>query len=152
MQEYDLGEFVRSGVAVTVATRDADLRPALTRGWGLELSDDRGTLTLCVAAPPGSRARENLERTGAIAVGVSPPTIARAAQLKGSVVALREPSRDELERAVRHVSLFADEVEQIGLPGQVALRMHVAADLVAVTVAVDEIFDQTPGPAAGRPL
>ena len=79
-----------------------------------------------MAAPVGSRPRANLERTAVIAVGVSPPTIARAAQLKGSVVAVREPTRDELARAERHASLFAD--------------------------AVDEIFDQTPGPAAGRAL
>jgi hypothetical protein len=71
-------EFIHGGVAVGVATRDDDLRPEFARGWGPEVSADGRSLRLCVAAAEGSRMRANLERNGAVAVGFSPPTIARA--------------------------------------------------------------------------
>jgi hypothetical protein len=157
-----LAELVHGGAAVTVATRDEELRPAITRGWGPDLSADGRTLTLCVIAPPGSATRANLESAGPIAIALSPPSIARAAQLKGTVVAAGEPGPAELERARRHTSLFIAEAEQIGLPGGLARSLNTAADyigrlydeaeFVAVTVVVDEVFDQTPGPTAGRRL
>ena len=82
-------EFIHGGVAVGVATRDDDLRPEFARGWGPEVSADGRSLRLCVAAPEGSRMRANLERNGAVAVGFSPPTIARAVQVKGVATRVR---------------------------------------------------------------
>ena len=79
-----LVEFIQGGVAVGVATRDDDMRPEFARGWGPEVSADGRSLRLCVAAPEGSRMRANLGRNGAVAVGFSPPTIARAVQVKGA--------------------------------------------------------------------
>jgi hypothetical protein len=150
--DSDLRDFVHSGVAVAVATRDGELRPALTRAWGPELSADRRTLTLCVIAPPGSRTHANLDEKAAVAVGFSLPTIARAAQVKGAVVAVGEPGPAELERAERHLSLFHAQVEQLGPLARRARRLYTPADFVSITIAVDEVFDQTPGPVAGRRL
>ena len=79
-------EFIHSGVAVGVATRDEILRPEFARAWGPQVSADRRSLTLCVSAPEGSRMRANLEGNGAVAVGFSPPTIAKAVQVKGVAV------------------------------------------------------------------
>jgi hypothetical protein len=108
-------------------------------------------LELCVIAPPGSRTYANLEANGAIAVGFSPPTIARALQIKGVVVSVREPEPAELERAERHLAAFSAEAEQFRLPRGLASRIFGArSDLLSVTVSIDEVFDQTPGPRAGR--
>jgi hypothetical protein len=93
----ELIAFVQGGVAVSVATRDAELRPTFTRGWG--------TVSLCVTAPPGSASRSNLEQNAALAIGFSPPTIAGSAG-EGSAVELREPAPAELERAERHLEAF----------------------------------------------
>jgi hypothetical protein len=147
----ELVAFVHGGVAVTVATRDADRRPAVTRAWGPEVSPDGRTLELCVIAPAGSPTRANLEANGAIAVGFSPPTIARALQIKGAAVSVREPEPDELERAERHLAAFTAEVEQLGIPGRAARRIfRERSDFVSVVVTIDEVFDQTPGPTAGQ--
>jgi hypothetical protein len=147
----DLVAFVHGGVAVTVGTRDADRRPAVTRAWGPEVLADGRTLKLCVIAPPGSSTRANLEANGAIAVGFSPPTIARALQIKGAAASVREPEPAELERAERHLLAFSAEAEQLGIPGRVARRFFGApSDFLSVTVSIDEVFDQTPGPRAGQ--
>ena len=145
-------EFIHGGVAVGVATRDDDLRPQFARGWGPEVSADGRSVTLCVAAPEGSRMRANLEQNGAVAVGFSPPTIARAVQLKGVATVVGEPDAADLERVERHLRSFVAEAERIGAPPELARRMFVGAGLVAVQFSIDEVFDQTPGPTAGRRL
>ncbi len=145
--------FVRRGVAVTVATRDEELKPAITRGWGPEVSSDGRVLTLLVAAPVGSQTRENLEGNGAIAVGFGLPTVARAVQVKGVVEAVREPAPAEFERAERHLGLFCAEAEEFGVPERQARRIFPQrSDLVSVTFPIGEAFDQTPGPTAGQRL
>jgi len=145
-------EFVHSGVAVGVATRDESMRPAFTRAWGPEVSADRRSLTVCVSAAEGSATRANLERNGAVALGFCPPTIAKAVQLKGVAVVLGEPGPDDLGRVERHVGAFRAECGRIGVPPEVANRMFVGSTLVLISVSVDEGFDQTPGPMAGRRL
>ena len=145
-------EFIHGGVAVGVATRDDDLRPQFARGWGPEVSADGRSVTLCVAAPEGSRMRANLEQNGAVAVGFSPPTIARAVQLKGVATVVGEPDAADLERVERHVRSFVAEAERIGAQPELARRMFVSAGLIAIRFSIDEVFDQTPGPTAGRRL
>ena len=145
-------EFIHGGVAVGVATRDDDLRPEFARGWGPEVSADGRSLRLCVWAPEGSRMRANLEQNGAVAVGFSPPTIARAVQVKGVAAAVSEPGAADLERAERHARSFVAEAGRIGAPAEIAQRMFVRTGLVAIQFSIDEVFEQTPGPTAGRRL
>jgi pyridoxamine 5'-phosphate oxidase-like protein len=145
-------EFIHGGVAVGVATRDDDLRPEFARGWGPEVSADGRSVTLCVSAPEGSRVRANLERNGAVAVGFSPPTIARAVQVKGVATVVGRPEAGDLERVERHVRSFVAEAERIGAPAELSQRMFVGTGLVSIHFLVDEVFDQTPGPTAGRRL
>lgn len=149
---HELIAFVHGGVAVSIATRDAELRPAFTRGWGPLMSDDGQTLTVCVAAPLGSATRANLEENGAMAIGFSPPTIARALQVKGRAVELREPAPAQLERAEQHLEAFSAETQTLGYPSELARRLYDLPDFVSVTLSIDEVFDQTPGPSAGKRL
>jgi len=145
-------ELIHGGVAVGVATRDDDLRPEFARGWGPEVSADGRSVALCVSAPEGSRMRANLERNGAVAVGFSPPTIARAVQLKGVATRVSEPEVADLERVELHFQSFVAEAERIGAPAELSQRMFVRTGLVAVQFSINEVFDQTPGPTAGRRL
>ena len=96
--------------------------------------------------------RANLERIGAVAVGFSPPTIARAVQIKGVATLVAEPDTADLRRVERHVRSFVAEVERVGAPPEVSERMFTGAGLVSVELSIDEVYDQTPGPTAGRRL
>lgn len=152
MLDADLVGFVHSGVAVAVATRDESLVPAFTRGWGPAVSSDGRSLTLCVIAARGSQTRANLETNGAIALGFSPPPIARAVQLKGIAVSVGEPDAAALARAERHLDAFCAEAAKVGHPAELPRRLFQRAELVAVTLSVDQVFDQSPGPNAGQAL
>jgi hypothetical protein len=145
-------EFIHGGVAVGVASRDDDLRPEFARGWGPEVSADGRSLRLCVTAPQGSRMRANLEQNGAVAVGFSPPTIARAVQVKGVAKHVAEPEPADLERVERHLRSFVAEAERIGASPELSRRMFVGVGLIVIEFAIDEAFDQSPGPTAGRRL
>jgi hypothetical protein len=148
----ELVEFVHSGVAVGVASRDESMRPAFARAWAPQVSADLRSVTLCVSAAEGSPTRSNLEANGAAALGFCPPTIAKAVQLKGVAVVRGEPGADDMERVERHVRAFEGECARIGVAAEVAARMFDGSALVLISVAIDEGFDQTPGPTAGRRL
>jgi hypothetical protein len=96
--------------------------------------------------------RSNLEANGAAALGFCPPPIAKALQLKGVAAVLGEPDRDDLERVEQHVRAFRANAERVGLPPAVAGRIFDGSALVLISVSIDEGFDQTPGPTAGRRL
>ena len=147
----DIAELARSGVAVIVGTRDAELRPAVTRGWGPVLSDDGARLRLCVDAPEGSPTRANLLGGSPAAVTMSRPTTYSTVQLKGPVAWLGEPEPEALRAATAHIDAFVAEVGALGVPEPV-IRTTVRAGFLAIAVDVAERYDGTPGPGAGRVL
>jgi hypothetical protein len=145
----EVAEFACSGVAIIVATRDGDLRPEIGRGWAPVV--DGSNVTLCITARDGSPTRTNLESNGRIAVTCSRPTTYRTIQLKGSVVEIRDVRPDDEQRVAGHLEAFIAEAQKLGLP-QGFGQTFVAGELIAVTFAVEELYDQTPGPGAGAPL
>ena len=147
----ELAEFLRGGLAVVVATRDQNLRPEIERGWGIQLGEGPSTVTVCVCVPPGSHAQANLAANGAIAMTCSLPSTYRTVQLKGTAVALGAPTEEQLAAVRRHVDLFVEEVAELGVRPEGA-RSFAAGELISVTVAVRELYDQTPGAGAGAPL
>jgi hypothetical protein len=147
----EVAAFLRGGVAIVVATRDALLRPEIARGWGLEVGPDGSTVTLCVGLAPGSPTRANLEQNGAVAITCSQPSTYRTVQLKGTAVELGEPDEQRLAGVGRHLAAFVEEVWRVGVSREGAERL-LEPDLVQATVAVRDVFDQTPGANAGARL
>jgi hypothetical protein len=76
----------------------------------------------------------------------------RAVQMKGPVVAVADPSEDDLLRMSSHSELFFQAVEETdGTPARLLKRI-LPHGLVAVEFVVDEIYDQSPGPGAGAAI
>jgi hypothetical protein len=142
--------FLEGGVAIMLATSDADLQPEITRGWGLEIGPDGRTIRVSLVAPDGSRTRRNLEANGAIAMNCTLPSSYRAVQAKGVAIEVGEPADADLERAAGHAAAFAEETGKVGAPAP--SHLYVRAVDLTVTFAVEELYDQTPGPAAGSEL
>ncbi len=147
----ELASLIESGIAIVVATRDADMRPQTTRAWGARIIDDGAALTLTVVAAEGSRTLDNLRANGAIAVTFCSPTTYRTVQAKGVATDLRQPDERDLARRDEHIEDFLDQGEQVGIERELARRLT-RGEVVAVTVAVRELYQQTPGPGAGTPL
>lgn len=147
----ELASFFEGGIAVVVATRDADMRPQITRAWGAGVAADGSALTICVTAAEGSQTLGNLRANGAIALTFSSPTTYRTVQSKGVVTDLCEPGEHDLARRDEHLEDFLDQGEQVGIEQRLARRL-VRGEAVAVTVALRELYEQTPGPGAGTRL
>jgi hypothetical protein len=72
-------------------------------------------------------------------------------QVKGEAEIVGEPDEERLRAVRAQVDAFSAEVVQLGLPAAAGEAL-LADELLAVTVAPREVFDQTPGPTAGSRL
>lgn len=142
----------RNGAAAVVATRDSELRPCIARAWGIEVLAGDGGVRLCVEAPSSSRTRDNLRPDAEIATILARPTTYRSAQVKGVVAELREPLDVDLALVEEHLAAFVAESERVGVTARRAARAFDRGALLSVSVTVHELYDQTPGPAAGGRL
>jgi hypothetical protein len=148
----ELRDFLHSGGALVVGTQDGSLNPEIARGWGLRVLDAR-TMELCVGLPSARRTLRNIEATGRLAATFVAPVVYRQVQVKGRVVAVLEPTPEDLEWVQRSRQGFSDTVEPVGIPPHLSPRFWNYDDgLAKVRFVVEEAYDQTPGPRAGRPL
>lgn len=148
MGQVNIAEFLKRGLCVLVATRDASLMPhCVTGSTVIFTGPGRGVvlLPLFESAP----ALANLRANGAIAVLVEEPTTHRGIQMKGRSLALREATAPELKQAAEFVARTKAELSTIGFAPTVLERMNFMP-CTAVEFAVEQVFEQTPGPGAGR--
>jgi hypothetical protein len=153
----ELKAFLESGVSVVVGTRDAELVPEITRAWGLLVSKDRKTISLCVALATSQKTLDNLAGNGQIAVCCSLPTSYKTVQLKGQCIETTDPRRADLRAVERHREAFGRLNDRIGFRRQRTetfwrRELETCPVLVNLRVVPELVFDQTPGPDAGSPL
>ncbi len=139
------------GLAILVGTVDAAGVPATCRGVAVSSSDGLQTLTVYVPVATSHATIQNLATTRRIAVGATHPIRHSATQLKGQSLEVRL-ARDEEAGFVRaRLDAFAEVLDTVGVPRRLAHSMaHWPA--FAVTMRVEQIFEQTPGPKAGSKL
>ena len=145
-----LDELLGVGVAIMVATRDESNRPHVTRGWGARHDPVGGTLDLCLTVSDDLRVVSDLEANHAIAVTFARPTNYMAVQIYGHVEWIGEVSADDRERIDASIDRFVAEVTSMGMPP--AARLIAGDRFVAIRVAIQQCFEQTPGPKAGTSL
>lgn len=147
----ELAAFVQSGISVTVAVRDANLRPDGARAWAVKVHEDGTHLTVYLYAKSAPALLAKLAEHPEIALDIDAPTTHRACQLKGVLTGSRRAKASERALVEQQVEGFLTELETIGIP-----RALTAGWLywpgVAFEVRVSEVFEQTPGPGAGEPL
>lgn len=148
MDQVDIAEFLKVGLGVLVATRDEQHIPHCVSGAAVFLSaPDQAVVFLphFEAAP----AIANVSANGAIAVVIEQPTTHRGIQLKGRATAVRDARPDEAADIAAFVGRTLEEYAMIGLAPAVIARL-VFAPCKAVEFAFTSVFEQTPGPGAGR--
>jgi Pyridoxamine 5'-phosphate oxidase len=153
----ELKAFLEGPVSVLVGTRDAGLVPEITRAWGPQVSDNHKWVSLCVPLATVRKTLDNLEGNGAIAVAFCLPANYRTIQLKGRRAMVAEPDRADLAAVERHRDAFALVNESLGVTREQVEAFWQAETetsplLVKILFAPQQIFDQTPGPGAGRSL
>lgn len=133
----EIAVLAHEGVAITVATRDADLRPELTRAWAPEISPDGDRLTLCVEGGTDSVTAANLAAGSPVAAILARIASREAVQLKGTAVSVAAPTPERLLAVAEHLDRFVAETAAVGVPEQTA-RALLGPELLDVTIDVGE--------------
>jgi hypothetical protein len=144
-------ELFESGCALIVGTVAADNTPEATRAWGAEVLAG-GTRLRVIVDAAAQRTLANLGATGRVAVTATDVTNYASLQAKG--IGANDGCETAADRARRQVfttEFFARVAETDGVPVELLERLLPDA-YVAFEMTVEEVFDQTPGPAAGRQL
>ena len=141
--------FLERGCAIIVGTVAPDGLPHAQRAWGCTVVGPATVRTMVDATD--AVLRSHLDAGGRIAVTAAHVRTLQSVQLKGTVVAVEEPTPDDLARCEAHNDeVFTDIHETDHFPRELVERMVPPAYVTAV-VEVEELFDQTPGPTAGAP-
>ena len=142
------------GVSVNVASRDAALRPSLMRAVGSDVAPDGSRITVYLARSQSGQLLQDIASTGHLAVVFSEPATHRSVQLKAGAATLRPATESDRPVLARYLASMEHEVARVGFPPPLTRAMLACRldDVVAVTFAPEEAYDQTPGPRAGKSL
>ena len=151
-----LKTLLESGVSAVVGTRDADLVPEITRAWGLLVSKDRKSISLCVPLATSQKTLDNLAGNGQITVCCSLPTSYKTVQLKGQCIRTTDPRRADLAAVARHREAFGRLNVRIGVPrprSETFWRRELEISRIwsNVRFVPEQVFDQTPGRTPDHP-
>ncbi|MCA9574881.1 MAG: pyridoxamine 5'-phosphate oxidase family protein [Polyangiales bacterium] len=148
MDKVDIAAFLELGLGVFVGTRDAQRVPHGVSGSAVKLLSE-GRAVVYVPEHECAQAVANVLDNGAIAVLFDQPTTHRGYQLKGRVTAVRAETAEEAEEVRAFVGRLMAEYAVIGVAPEVIERL-VFSPCRAIEFAYDEVYEQTPGPGAGK--
>jgi hypothetical protein len=151
MIDQRLAAFLHDGVGIHLGTRNERLEPNGARAIAARVEDDGHHLVIYMADVAARRVLPDLKSNGQAAVVFARPIDERACQVKGTFVKTRRVKADERIHAEAQWSAFLDNLEYIGIPRVSASTWVTTAD-VAITLKVTAIFEQTPGPDAGKSI
>jgi hypothetical protein len=140
---------LEGGGALIVGVVAPDGEPYATRGWGLAILPGDDLRVRLLVADDDTVALDNLGAGARFAITAADVPTLRSVQLKGRSSGLDPATGDDRARAARYVdAFFGDIVATDGTPRRVLDRVT-PRGYVGCVVAVDEVYDQTPGPQAG---
>lgn len=148
--DTELAAFVTSPVMIIIGTRDRDNRPEVGRGVGAKVTAG-GAVEIVVSGWQWAGTVDNLRNGSAAAVTFARPSDYVTYQLKGPA-ALRSADTADLTLAEGYLAAIRTTLEGLGLPPAVVAQWCTSRDAAVIRIAVADLFEQTPGPRAGRRL
>ncbi len=150
--DADTAEFITGVTSMSIATRDAQLLPAVGKALGCTLSADRRWLTVMIDGEQSARIAADIAAGSPVAVVFSLPATHRTVQIKGRQATMAPASPTQQVRTRLHVDAIVEHLVPLGYD-EAALRVLFSFSpdrLMAVRFTPAEVFAQTPGPRAGE--
>lgn len=150
MVDVELAAFAAAGRALIVGAVETDGAPYATRGWGFVLDPDGSPVVVIDA--DDERGRDALRPGGSIAVTAADVRTLRSIQFKGAVRSVHEatgPDTIVIEHYLHEFFTAISETDGVAID---VLRRVTPTRYLRCRFACQELFDQTPGPAAGAPV
>jgi hypothetical protein len=148
----DLLQLIGGSSSMLVGTASATGEPRASRAWAAQIVGLDPLRVRVVMDADDAVAISNLREGASVALTGADVRTLRAVQLKGRVL-LVEPASDQ-DRSLaadQSAQFFQAVVETDGNPIEL-LRRLLPAQVVSFELLVDERYDQSPGPTAGRPV
>ncbi len=143
-------ELLESGCALSIATVGPDGRPHVGRAWGLTVLDDGAARVRLLLDADDTTIQTDIRAGSRLAVNCTDVRTLVSMQAKGRVTGLEEATASDRRRMQRHSDRFWGAVEEVdGFPRRMTAHL-VPRHLTACIAELDEWYDQTPGPNAGR--
>jgi hypothetical protein len=136
------------GISLLVGTVNARNMPACCRAVALASTDNVATVTVYLPIATSHETLQNLATTRRLAIAATNPIDHHSIQLKGAATDTRLAREDEAAFVKSRFEAFADALDSIGIPSRIT-RNASCWPAFAVSVQVEQVFDQTPGPKAG---
>ncbi|WP_298235432.1 hypothetical protein [uncultured Azohydromonas sp.] len=144
--------FIEREVAIDLGACDAQQRPSTCRGFACRVAPDRQRLTLYVRRPEALPLLQDVVAHDQLAVVFCLPETEVSIQVKGRHVGIAAASAEEVAHVREYCARFVDGIARLGYERAFA-EAYMAIDpaqMVALSFTVEAVFDQTPGPQAGR--
>jgi hypothetical protein len=150
----DMLALMERGVSVLAASRDASLTPSVMRAIGSHVEEGGQRITVFVSRRQAQQLLQDLANGGPVAAVFSEPATHRSIQVKASRCTLRDGGAQDAPLLARYLASMEREIQRVGYPPHMTLAMlaHRPEDVVAITFAAEQAFEQTPGPRAGTAL
>ncbi|MCG6921562.1 MAG: hypothetical protein LJF15_10855 [Acidobacteria bacterium] len=146
-----LADFLGGPVAIVVATRDADKRPHVVRGYAASLSEGGTRVSVHVPSRQCRHVLDAIKETGVIAAVFSRVSDYKTYQIKGIDAEIGPTVRGSTPRLAAYRDGFLDELARIGIPRE-STRGLAFEEFIPLSFTSTAVFAQTPGPNAGRKL
>lgn len=146
--------FVQGPVSINAASRNAAFVPSAARGFGCRVDDDGRRLTVFLPCGRCADLLADLRGGGPIAVVFSRPSTHRTLQVKGIRATVAPLARGDRDAMLDYGRSFGGEILMLAWDDTFATAMTtgVGEDAVAAVFVPAALYDQTPGPGAGRLL
>jgi len=137
-------------LAMSLGTRDGNMRPDYCRVVGTALSDDN-LFKFYLGKEKSQTAILNLSDNGFIALTMVHPLNYRCLQLKGKCIRHYAADSSEMANVKDYLALFTGVLTKMGLPKDVVYSWpHDPA--IVVEMELDEVYEQSPKKGAGEKL
>lgn len=140
---------MESGLSLLLGTRDAALRPACARAFGVKLEPAALSATVFLPEPGSEVTLANLRDNAQIALTFSRGIDHRSLQVKGECFSVRGTSPSERAIQDRYFAEFAAGLRFLGHRPALLERVRYFPSH-ALSFRIESMFEQTPGPGAGR--
>jgi hypothetical protein len=147
--------FLQGPVSMNIGAVGLDGWPCVCRANGALVSRNRRSVTVLLSSVRGRAVLEALDAGSGVSVVFSRPATHMTLQIKaGGAMRVAVNSACRAVNA-SYAAMFGKELASLGYGEDLVqglIQMVSTRDLVALRIAPDIVFDQTPGPNAGRVL
>jgi hypothetical protein len=132
-----------------ISSSDNHNRPDVVKVNGILIAPNKQMLTCFVPAHYAEKLLANVTVNPNLSLMTAIILTYESYQLKGKYVDHRPVAPDELDLCETYIAGYGETVEKIGLVGDTMIKQYINHSYIAIRMAVEAVFEQTPKMGTG---